>query len=71
MTGEGSGLEWKTARVEEKEKTPVFIGLGAVYNRNLNTLFREPGSLIFLRIGFNNFHGLCSSDRKNPSKPLM
>ena len=27
-----------------KKKPPVFIGLGAVYNRNLNTLFREPGS---------------------------
>lgn len=29
---------------EGKKKPPVFIGLGAVYNRNLNTLFREPGS---------------------------
>jgi len=27
-----------------KKKPPVFIGLGAVYNRNLNTLFREPRS---------------------------
>jgi hypothetical protein len=24
------------------KKPPVFIGLGAVYNRNLNTLFWEP-----------------------------
>jgi hypothetical protein len=42
-----------------KKKPPVFIGLGAVYNRNLNTLFREPRSPGLSKDWIKNFHG-CS-----------
>jgi len=42
-----------------KKKPPVFIGLGAVHNRNLNTLFREPGSPGLSKDWIKTFYGLC------------
>ena len=47
VTGGPRGL----GRAVSVKKPPVFIGLGAVYNRNLNTLLGTENPLAFLRIG--------------------
>jgi 5,10-methylenetetrahydrofolate reductase len=44
VAGEKVRLQGGERRVK---KPPVFIGLGAVYNRNLNTLFRNRNPLGF------------------------
>jgi hypothetical protein len=60
-----------------KKKPPVFIGLGAVYNRNLNTLFREPGSPGLSKDWIKSFSSaypsglVAASGCKNPLKPLI
>jgi hypothetical protein len=39
----------------EGKKPPVFIGLGAVYNRKFEHALRGPYIPAFLRIGFKKF----------------
>jgi len=48
------------------KKPPVFIGLGAVYNRKFEHSFQGPYIPAFLRIGFKNF--LALSYHKNALK---
>ena len=47
----GCGGTPGSGKAASVKKPPVFIGLGAVYNRNLNTLLGTENPLAFLRIG--------------------